>query len=256
LNNAAKERQLSETAQDRLIVALDFQSTAEALEVVRTLRGRVGMFKVGSQLFTMGGPELVKTIIAAGDRVFLDLKFHDIPHQVAGAARAAAELGVSMLTVHAAGGSEMMRSAAEAVKDVAVRSNSHKAMVLAVTVLTSVDSDILNQIGMAANAAESVARLATLAASAGVDGVVASPKEVATLRAAINKLGFVIVTPGIRPDSSSSDFADDQMRVATPAAAVSAGADYLVVGRPITSAKDLVAATESILKQIADAIQR
>lgn len=241
-------------AKEKLIVALDVRTSGEALELVTALSGSVGMFKIGSQLFTSAGPYLVKKIIAGGNRVFLDLKFHDIPHQVAGATRAAAELGVSMVTVHAAGGPEMLRRAAAAVKQVAGRENHTR--VVAVTVLTSIDSNVLSQIGMNANPVESVARLAALAESAGVDGVVASPQEVAKLRASIARRDFVIVTPGIRPevvDSEPGAFADDQKRVASPRSALSAGADYLVVGRPITEAKDVVAAAETIVKQMEDA---
>jgi orotidine-5'-phosphate decarboxylase len=208
------------------------------------------MFKIGSQLFTSAGPELVKRILGTGNRVFLDLKFHDIPHQVAGATRAAAQLGVSMLTVHASGGSEMLRRAAEAVKQGGGRENETK--VVAVTVLTSIDSTGLNQIGMNANAKESVTRLAALAESAGVDGVVASPQEVAMLRSSIARPDFLVVTPGIRPQivDEGQPFLEDQKRVATPGSALADGADYLVVGRPITEAKDAVAAAKAIIRQM------
>jgi orotidine-5'-phosphate decarboxylase len=240
-------------AKEKLIVALDVKTSDEALKLVAALGGSVGMFKIGSQLFTSAGPELVKEIVADGNRVFLDLKFHDIPHQVAGATRAAAELGVSLLTVHAAGGFEMLRRAAEEVKQLAGRENLTR--VIAVTVLTSIDAGALRQIGMTADPVESVIRLATLAKSAGVDGVVASPQEVAKLRASMGKSDFLIVTPGIRPgDADQGTFVDDQKRVATPASALSAGADYLVVGRPITEANDVVAAAKAIVQQMEDAI--
>lgn len=245
---------MNKTAREKLIVALDVRTSAEALELVGALGKSVGMFKIGSQLFTSAGPDLVKKILAAGNRVFLDLKFHDIPHQVAGATRAAAELGVSLLTVHAAGGSEMLRRAADAAKQ-AGRENQTR--VLGVTVLTSIDANGLNQLGINANPIESVTRLAVLAESAGVDGVVASPQEVAVLRASIGKCDFLIVTPGIRPqvvDAEGNPFGEDQKRVATPGFALAAGADYLVVGRPITEAKDVVAAAEAIVKQMEEAI--
>jgi orotidine-5'-phosphate decarboxylase len=242
---------MNKTAKDKLIVALDIATSDEALEIVSALSGSVGMFKIGSQLFTSAGPELVKKILGAGNRVFLDLKFHDIPHQVAGATRAAAELGVSLLTVHASGGFEMLRRAAEAVKEVAARENVTK--VVAVTVLTSIDATTLNQIGMNADPTDSVMRLASLAETAGVDGVVASPQEVAMLRSTIGRRDFLVVTPGIRPevlDEGRQAFVEDQKRVATPQSALNAGADYLVVGRPITEAKDVVAAAAAVVKQM------
>ena len=243
---------MSKEAKENLIVALDVQTANEALRLVDALTGSVGMFKVGSQLFTTAGPDLVRKIVAAGNRVFLDLKFHDIPHQVGGATRAAAELGVSLLTVHAAGGREMLKRAANAVQQVS--QGEDRTRVLAVTVLTSIDGEVLSQIGMAdSDPAESVKRLALLVESSGVDGVVASPQEVKMLRASLSRRDFLIVTPGIRPDVENSEreaFRDDQKRVATPAAALSAGADYLVVGRPITEAKDVVAAAEAIVSQM------
>ena len=204
------------------------------------------MFKIGSTLFTAVGPQIVKDIIASGARVFLDLKFHDIPHQVAGAARSAAELGVSMFTVHAGGGPEMMKRAAEAVTEVAERTGTPRAAVLAISVLTSVDSAILSQIGVTESAAESVIRLVKLAAASGVDGVVASPQEVTAIRSAIADPDFLVVTPGIRPAQTE----DDQRRVATPAAALAAGASYLVVGRPITDAPDPLAAARAIASEM------
>ena len=243
---------MSKEAKEKLIAALDVKTANEALDLVDALTGSVGMFKVGSQLFTTAGPDIVRKIVAAGNRVFLDLKFHDIPHQVGGATRAAAELGVSLLTVHAAGGREMLQRAAEAAQQVA--EGEHRTRVLAVTVLTSIDADTLSQIGMTGNdSTESVKRLAVLAESAGVDGVVASPQEVGMLRASLSRRDFLIVTPGIRPEVENSEgelFMEDQKRVATPGAAVSAGADYLVVGRPITEAKDVVGAAQAIVRQI------
>ena len=236
---------------EKLIVALDVDTADKALELVDQLRDVAGMFKIGSTLFTAVGPQIVRDIIASGSRVFLDLKFHDIPHQVAGAARSAAELGVSMFTVHASGGPEMMKRAAEAVFEVASRTGAPRAAVLAISVLTSVDSAILSQIGVTESAAESVSRLVKLAAGSGVDGVVASPQEVAAIRSAIAKPNFLVVTPGIRPAETQ----DDQRRVATPAAALAAGASYLVVGRPITGAPDPLAAARAIAGEMQRAAQ-
>ncbi|HEU4712391.1 MAG TPA: orotidine-5'-phosphate decarboxylase [Pyrinomonadaceae bacterium] len=228
---------------DKLIVALDVDSAERAVELVNELRDVAGMFKIGSTLFTAVGPQIVKQIIGSGSRVFLDLKFHDIPHQVAGAARSAAELGVSLFTIHASGGSEMMKRAADAVAEVAERNGTPRSRVLAISVLTSVDEAILSEIGVAGSPAESVLRLVKLAESSGVDGVVASPQEVASIRSNVANPEFLVVTPGIRPATAE----DDQRRVATPAAALAAGADYLVIGRPITGAPDPAAAARAIL---------
>jgi orotidine-5'-phosphate decarboxylase len=233
-------------ANEKLIVALDVDTADKALELVDQLREVAGMFKIGSTLFTAVGPQIVKDVIASGSRVFLDLKFHDIPHQVAGAARSAAELGVSLFTVHASGGPEMMKSAAEAVAEVAERTGGPRAAVLAISVLTSVDSAILSQIGVNESPAESVMRLVKLAKVSGVDGVVASPQEVAAIRSAVADPKFLVVTPGIRP----AQMQDDQRRVATPEAALAAGASYLVVGRPITGAPDPVAAARVIVNEM------
>jgi orotidine-5'-phosphate decarboxylase len=231
---------------EKLIVALDVDTADRARELVNELRDVAGMFKIGSTLFTAVGPSIVKEIVGSGSRVFLDLKFHDIPHQVAGAARSAAELGVSLFTVHASGGSEMMKGAADAVVEVVERNGTPKAQVLAISVLTSVDAAILSEIGVSGSPAESVTRLVKLAAASQVDGVVTSPQEVTNIRANVTKPGFLVVTPGIRPAETT----DDQRRVATPAAALAAGADYLVVGRPITGALDPVAAARQILKDM------
>jgi orotidine-5'-phosphate decarboxylase len=179
--------------------------------------------------------------------VFLDLKFHDIPHQVAGSARSAAQLGVSLFTLHASGGAEMMRRAVEAVTEVAEREGTTRPKVLAVSVLTSIDAATLSQIGINSSPEESVLRLVKLAEQSGVDGVVASPQEAATIRGTVTRPKFLIVTPGIRPAGNE---AGDQRRIATPAAALNAGADYLVVGRPITAAADPVAAAREIAAEM------
>ena len=232
---------------DKLIIALDVETPTKALDLVRQLHNVAGMFKVGSQLFTSAGPQIVRDIIALDAKVFLDLKFHDIPHQVAGAARAAAELGVSLFTVHASGGSEMMRRAVEAVSD------TGETKVLAITVLTSIDQNILSQIGVSSSPGDSVLRLVKLAEASGVDGVVASPQEIETIRRAVPNQNFLIVTPGIRPSTSQSE---DQKRVATPAAAITAGASYLVVGRPITGAADPLEAAREIIGEMERSEQR
>ena len=232
---------------DKLIVALDVETPDDALALVKQLRDIAGMFKIGSQLFTLAGPQIVKDVVASGAKVFLDLKFHDIPHQVAGAARSAAQLGVSLFTVHASGGAEMMRRAAEAVAEVAERENIARPAVLAVSVLTSMDANALAQIGINSSPEESVLRLVKLAEQSGVDGVVASPQEAKTIRASVGNRKFLIVTPGIRPSGGDGD---DQRRVATPEAALKAGADYLVVGRPITAAPDPVAAAHQIAAEM------
>lgn len=233
-------------ANEKLIVALDVDTAGKALDLVNQLREVAGMFKIGSTLFTAVGPSIVRDVISSGARVFLDLKFHDIPHQVAGAARSAAELGVSMFTVHASGGEEMMKRAAEAVGEVAERNGTPRAAVLAISVLTSVDAAILSQIGVTGSPGESVMRLVKLAETSGVDGVVASPQEVTSIRSTVKNPSFLVVTPGIRPATTD----DDQRRVATPAAALAAGASYLVVGRPITSAPDPLAAARAIAAEM------
>lgn len=232
---------------DKLIVALDVDTPAHALSLAKELAGVAGMFKIGSTLFTLAGPQIVKDIIGSGAKVFLDLKFHDIPHQVAGAARSGAQLGVSLFTVHASGGTEMMRRAVAAVAEVAEREGTERSKVLAVSVLTSIDANTLAQIGVNSSPEESVLRLVKLAEQAGVDGVVASPQEAAGIRANVANRTLLIVTPGIRPAEVNTD---DQRRVSTPAAALAAGADYLVVGRPITAAADPVAAANQIAAEM------
>ena len=230
----------------KLIIALDVETQGKALDFVKQLHSVAGMFKVGSQLFTAAGPQIVRDILAHDSKVFLDLKFHDIPHQVAGAARSAAELGVSLFTIHASGGSEMMRRAVDSVNEVAAKGGTRSA-VLAISVLTSIDATILNQIGVASTPTESVMRLVKMAEASGVDGVVASPQEIETIRQTVSRPEFLVVTPGIRPAANE---AGDQKRVATPSAAIAAGASYLVVGRPITGAPDPVAAANEISSEM------
>jgi orotidine-5'-phosphate decarboxylase len=235
------------TAKDKLIVALDVDTAKGALDLFDTLRDVAGMFKIGSQLFTAAGPDIVRQIVAKGGRVFLDLKFHDIPNTVAAAGVEATRLGVSIFNVHASGGTEMMTRAAEAVSETAKREGVPKPKVIAVTLLTSLDAAALRQIGISGDARTSVANLARAAATCGLDGVVASPHEIQIIRAAVPNPEFIIVTPGIRPGSVATD---DQRRVMTAAEAIRAGADYLVVGRPILNADDPVAAANSIVAEI------
>jgi orotidine-5'-phosphate decarboxylase len=235
-------------AVERLVVALDTPDRTRALELARTLAGRVGMLKVGLEAFTALGPSLVEELAAAGMPVFLDLKLHDIPNTVEGAAAACARLGAAIFNVHAAGGQEMMR-AALAGAERGTAPGAPRPRVLAVTVLTSLDEPALGRLGVVGTAGEVVVRWACLAREAACDGVVCSPREVATLRATLGE-AFVLLTPGIRPAGQSSG---DQRRVATPAAAVAGGANYLVIGRPITGSPDPAAAAEAILGEMCDA---
>jgi len=236
------------SSKDKLIIALDIESPSKALDLVKQLRNVAGMFKVGSQLFTSAGPQIVRDIIALDSKVFLDLKFHDIPHQVAGAARAAAELGVSLFTLHASGGTEMIRRAVDSANEVAEKTSIHSA-VLAISVLTSIDATILSQIGVNSSPTEAVLRLVKLAEAAGVDGVVSSPQEIENIRRTVSDPEFIILTPGIRPSQNEAQ-REDQKRVGTPAAAIAAGASYIVVGRPITSAPDALKAAEAIIAEM------
>jgi orotidine-5'-phosphate decarboxylase len=227
---------------NRLIVALDVATGDEAAALTARLAGHVGMVKVGKQLFTAAGPAAVRRLIEAGAKVFLDLKYHDIPNTVSGAVAAAASLGVSFVDVHALGGRSMMSAAATALA-------GSRTSLLAVTVLTSHDDATLSEIGIAGPVASAVERLALLSRSSGAHGVVASPHEIAAIRAACGP-DFLIVTPGIRPAGAK---AGDQARAATPAAALRAGADYLVVGRPIIEAPDPASAAAAIVAEMAAA---
>jgi orotidine-5'-phosphate decarboxylase len=227
---------------NQILVALDIDTADAAYALADKLRGMVGGFKIGSRLFTSHGPSVVEALVARGDRVFLDLKFHDIPNTVAGAVAAATRLGVWMVNVHASGGHAMMRAAREAADAEALRLSRPRPLVIAVTMLTSLSEETMGEIGVAGAMAGQVGRLAVLAQSAGLDGVVASPQEIALIRNRCGK-NFEIVTPGIR---STSDDKGDQRRTLTAAEALSAGATYLVVGRPIIAAPDPRAAAERI----------
>lgn len=236
----------------KLIVALDVDTKDRALAFFDQLREVVGMFKIGSQLFTAVGPQIVREIVAGGGRVFLDLKFHDIPNTVAAAGIEATRLGVSIFNVHASGGREMMKRTAEAVAETAAREGLPKPNVIAVTLLTSLDTPSLKQLGVDYELKDFVSKLAQEAAGSGLDGVVASPQEIGLVREAVSEPGFLIVTPGIR---SAQDQTDDQRRTMNAAEAIRAGANYLVVGRPILKAADPVAAAQRIVEEIETASQ-
>ena len=226
---------------ERLIVALDVSSAKDAQKIVSSLGDAAQIYKVGMQLYTAEGPQVVRDLVASGRKVFLDLKYHDIPNTVAAAVREAAQLGVSMLTVHASGGTKMLHTAVEAARE-----KSSTLQILAVTVLTSMDDQDLNEVGARGPVEDQVVWLASLALDSGCAGVISSPREVRTLRA---KLGsnFLVVTPGVRPAGAAHG---DQARVATPAEAIAAGATHIVVGRPITAAENPAAEAAKILQEL------
>ena len=234
------------TGDPRVIVALDYADAAAALALADRLHPSQCGLKIGKELFTAAGPPLVTTLAGRGFRIFLDLKYHDIPATVAGACRAAAALGVWMLNVHALGGGAMMRAAREAIASCAPRPR-----LVAVTLLTSMGGAELEEVGIAGGATEAVLRLARLAQGCGLDGVVASAQEAALLRRECGP-GFSLVTPGIRPADAARN---DQQRIATPQDAVASGADYLVIGRPITRAADPLVALEAINREIGQAVK-
>ena len=233
-----------------IVVALDVDTIEQALSLVEGLRGLVGMFKVGKQLFTTAGPEIVRRIIGMGEKVFLDLKFHDIPNTVAKTSVEAARLGVSIFNLHAMGGSRMMRAAVDAVNETVEREKMPRPLILGVTVLTSHTQESLNEIGIDRRLEDEVVALARLCKASGIDGVVASPHEIIRIREAVNHRDFVVLTPGVRPTGA---VLNDQSRVMTPAEAIRAGADFLVVGRPITAADNPVLAAQKILEEIEQA---
>lgn len=231
-------------ARSRIIFALDVDGFADAKHWVTVLSGQVGMFKVGKQLFTAHGPDIVRMIESCGGEVFLDLKYHDIPNTVAMASLEAARLGVKLFNLHALGGYEMMARTVEAL-DLEFKGGK-RSKVLAVTILTSSNEETLREVGIDLPVREMVVKLARLAQKAGIDGVVASPLEVPLIREACGT-DFLIVTPGVRPASAATD---DQKRVMTPGEAVAAGSDYLVIGRPIAAAADPVKACDAIVGEI------
>ncbi|HEY6370401.1 MAG TPA: orotidine-5'-phosphate decarboxylase [Candidatus Sulfotelmatobacter sp.] len=230
----------SKDPRQRLIVALDVSSAAAAQKIVAAVGDSALTYKVGMQLYTAEGPQVVRDLVASGRRVFLDLKYHDIPNTVGAAVSEAAKLGVTMLTVHASGSGKMLRAAVEAAKA------RPELIVLAVTVLTSMDGNDLEKIGIRGTVEDSVVRLATIALANGCQGVVTSAREASTLRAELGDK-FAIVTPGVRPAGTN---VGDQVRVVTPAEAIASGASHIVVGRPITEAADPAAEARAILGQI------
>ena len=228
---------------EKVCIALDVSSGKEALDLVRSLHDLTGMFKVGMQLYTAEGPSLVREIIEARGRVFLDLKFHDIPNTVKSAAVEAARLGVSMMTIHTAGGRTMMRAVAEELRN---KCGAAKPIVVGVTVLTSLDDSALREVGIDSSMDAQVLRMAKLAQVSGLDGVVCSPREIQSIRGAVGP-EFRIVTPGIRMPGHA---ADDQQRTATARDAIASGADFIVVGRPVTAAANPRAALETLIQSL------
>lgn len=248
---------------EKIIVALDVATAEEARRIIGELRFEVGAFKIGLQLFTAAGASFVRETVEAGTKLFLDLKFHDIPNTVARASVEAARLGVWMFNVHAVGGGEMMRKTIDSVREVCVKENLTQPKIIAVTVLTSADQETLSEVGIASETGQQVLKLARLTAKCGLDGVVASPLEIKMIRSAIDSEDFLIVTPGIRSEAAKenqeqttqdkgriAETFDDQKRVMTSQAAIAAGADYIVVGRPILQAADKIAATKKIIEEI------
>lgn len=240
------------SARERLVLALDVNNFKKAEELVDKLTDYVGVFKIGNQLFTAEGTKVIKMVQEKGGKVFLDLKFHDIPNTVARAAEVVSKLGVYIFDIHTSGGYEMMKATVEASKKLSFALGISKPLILGVTLLTSINQEILEkEIGIKKSLEEQVVHLAKLAEAAGLDGVVASPWEIKVLRAACGE-GFVILTPGIRPAGKSDD---DQKRIMTPQEAIKLGADFIVIGRPITNATNPVKASQEILKEMEEILK-
>ena len=237
-----------EHARRRLCLALDVDCLDDAVKVAKLLKSKVGIFKIGSQLFTKEGPKAVEVIRKCGGEVFLDLKYHDIPNTVANSVRMAVQLGVYMLNVHASGGSQMMRAAVEGLEEGCQKNNARRPILLAVTVLTSISGTVLSEeIRVGSDIKDQVKHLAKMAQVSGINGVVASPQEISIVRESCDN-DFVILTPGIRPSWGATT--DDQKRVTTPAEAIRLGADYIVIGRPILQSSDPVLAVERVLSEM------
>jgi orotidine-5'-phosphate decarboxylase len=220
---------------EKIILALDLSTVAEAKKAIETFRDEVGAFKIGLQLFTLAGASFVRELTGARVKIFLDLKFHDIPNTVSSAAVEAARMGVWMFNVHALGGSEMMRATVERVRETCVKEKLAQPKMIAVTVLTSSDQETLHEVGIETEVSRQVLNLAQLASECEMDGVVASPREIALIRDGVKRENFLLVTPGVRPAFATTD---DQKRVMTPAEAIAAGSDYLVIGRPVLKAPE------------------
>lgn len=239
---------------NKIIVALDVATAGEARKIIAEISGQVGAFKIGLQLFTSAGASFVREVVGAGNKVFLDLKFHDIPNTVAKASIEVARLGVWMFNLHASGGGEMMRQTVSEVSETCERENLEKPKIIGVTVLTSSDEKTLQETGIPETSENQVLRLAELSAKCGLDGVVASPLETKAIRRQIEQKEFLIVTPGVRPESQTLETNrgtnDDQKRVKTPKAAIADGADYLVIGRPVLQAENKLKALRQILEEI------
>ncbi|HEY8559972.1 MAG TPA: orotidine-5'-phosphate decarboxylase [Pyrinomonadaceae bacterium] len=233
-------------SKEKIIVALDVESAQEARAIIEEIGTEVGAYKIGLQLFTAAGASFVREIAAKGIKLFLDVKFHDIPNTVAKASIEVARLGVWMFNVHALGGGEMMRRTIETVRETCAKESLPAPKIIGVTVLTSADRETLREVGIDEEIESQVVNLARLTAKCGLDGVVASPLEVETIRRNIAKQDFLIVTPGIRPNFATND---DQKRVMTPGRALARGADYLVIGRPITAQNDKLAAVRKIVEE-------
>lgn len=234
-------------AKDRIIVALDVETADEARRIIEEIGSEVGAFKIGLQLFTAAGASFVRETVARGAKIFLDVKFHDIPNTVAKASIEVARLGVWMFNVHALGGGEMMRRAADGLREACEREGIAQPKLIAVTILTSADRQTLAEVGIETDVERQVVNLARLTAKCGLDGVVASPHEIGSIRAAVAGDEFFVVTPGIRPQFATKD---DQKRVMTPKEALAQGASFLVIGRPVTQAADRRRAVEKILAEM------